>query len=144
MANDRNSTLTSKDFISLLITDKELLPVKSTMWLLIWDFPFFSFHIKDLLCSVVTSFFGRLFCMSQGLSIVSLGLATPTERKLFLNGSSEHLKVDFHWPGMDHMLMPKTISMTGEEVLSLARLVLISRALVEHGDKEREEDMSLI
>lgn len=74
---------------------------------------------------------------------MNLSLAIPTERKLFLNGCSEHLKADSHWPGMDHMLMPETINVTGKEVPSLARPVLISRALVEHGDWEGEKDMNL-
>ena len=80
--------------------------------------------------------------MSLGLSIVSLGLENPTERKLFLHDSSKHLKADSHWPGMDHILMPAIINVTGKEVPSLARPILVSRALVEHGDWEGEEDMS--
>lgn len=132
-----------RNLFGLPITEKELLPGISTMWLLIWGCPFLVFHIKDLLCSVVTSSFGRIFCRSQGLLIVNLSLAIPTERKLFLNGCSEHLKADSHWPGMDHMLMPETINVTGKEVPSLARPVLISRALVEHGDWEGEKDMNL-
>ena len=76
--------------------------------------------------------------MLQRLSTASLGLATPTERKLFLNGSSEHPKPDSHWPAVGHMLTPELVKVTREGVPSLAKRVLISGALVEHGGLERE------
>lgn len=74
--------------------------------------------------------------MYQGLSSASLGLVTPTERKLFLNGFSKYPKSDSHLPGMGHMLMPESVKVTREEVPSLAKAVPVSGALGEHGDWE--------
>ena len=74
--------------------------------------------------------------MYQGLSSASLGLASPTERKLFLSGSTKPPKSDSHLPDMGHMFMPEPVKVTREEVPSLAKAVPISGALGEHGDWE--------
>lgn len=52
--------------------------------------------------------------MSQRLSTASLGLATLKESKLFPSDSRKHHKADSHYPGMSHLLMPRTVSVTRE------------------------------